>query len=131
LGASRESGGQRCDRTKLRHFIKNDLFFDSLSNVKSRPNSCRTQKKVAKKNASRAREEVLNVRVKGAVVKRVSSVSLKRIADGALFRITAPCVLRLREELVHVIGEPQEELDTDVWDTTQKFEVVFIQPPNN
>ena len=83
------------------------------------------------KNASRAREKMLNVRVKGTVVEKVSSVSLRRTADGVLFRITAPCVLRLSEGLVHVIGEPQEELDTDVWDTTQKFEVTSIQPTNN
>ena len=83
------------------------------------------------KSASRAREKILNVRVKGQVVKKVSSVSLRRVRDGVLFRITAPCVLRLSEGLVHVIGEPQEELDTDVWDTTQKFEVIDLKTNAN
>jgi hypothetical protein len=72
-------------------------------------------------------EKMLNVRVKGNVVEKVSAVGLRRTADGALFRITSPCVLRLGEGLVHVIGEPQEELDTDVWDTTQKFEVIDLK----
>lgn len=83
------------------------------------------QKLDAKKCLTRARE-MLNVKVKGAAVKKVSSVSLKRIADGTLFRITSPCVLRLREGLVHVIGEPQEELDMDVWDVSQRFEVIGL-----
>ena len=79
----------------------------------------------------RAREQMLNVRVKGQVVKKVSSVTLRRLADGVLFRITAPCVLRLPEGLVHVIGEPQEELDTDIWDVTGKFEVIDLKTNAN
>ena len=70
---------------------------------------------------------MLNVKVKGVVVKKVLSVTLRRLADGSIFRITAPCVLRLPKGLVHVTGSPQEELDTDIWDTTQKFEVIDLK----
>lgn len=79
----------------------------------------------------RAREKMLNVKVKGAAVKKVSAVGLRRTADGVLFRITSPCVLRLSEGLVHVIGEPQEELDTDVWDVSQRFEVIDLKTNAN
>ena len=61
-------------------------------------------------------------------IKKVSAVSLKRVSDSAIFHLCSPCILWLSDELVHVIGQPIEELDTDVWDVRQKFEVLDIAP---
>jgi hypothetical protein len=30
--------------------------------------------------------------------------------------------------LIHVVGEPSEELDADVWNITNHFEVISFQP---
>jgi hypothetical protein len=68
---------------------------------------------------------MLNVKVKGQVVKKVSAVSLKRLSDNTVFLISAPCVLRSPDGLIHVTGASQEELDTDVWDVSQKFEALL------
>jgi hypothetical protein len=70
---------------------------------------------------------MLNLRVNGEVMKKVSRVDLRRIEDGALFTVSSACVLKLPTGLVHVVGEPQEELDTDTWDVRQKFEVVLCR----
>ena len=71
---------------------------------------------------------MMNIRVNGAVIKKASKVRLRRIVDGVLFEISSACVLKLPEELVHVVGQPQEELDTSVWDISQKFEVLEEDP---
>jgi hypothetical protein len=68
---------------------------------------------------------MLNLRINGGVIKKVSKVNLKRIEDGVLFTVSSACVLKLPTGLVHVIGQPQEELDTNIWDVTQKFEVLL------
>jgi hypothetical protein len=55
-------------------------------------------------------------------------VSVRRLLDGTVFRICSPCILRLSDGLVHVTGEPTEELDTDIWDLREQFEVLEIAP---
>jgi hypothetical protein len=57
-------------------------------------------------------------------IKKVSVVGLKRLSDDAVFVISAPCVLRLPDGLVHVTGALQEELDPEIWDVSQKFKVI-------
>jgi hypothetical protein len=59
------------------------------------------------------------------LIKKVATVRLKRISDNAVFLIDSPCVLRLpKGELVRVLGAPNEALDNDVWDVSQKFEII-------
>jgi hypothetical protein len=70
---------------------------------------------------------MLNLRVNGEVIKKVAQVNLKRIEDGALFTIASSCVLKLPTGLVHVVGQPEEELDTNIWDVREKFEALEIQ----
>jgi hypothetical protein len=57
-------------------------------------------------------------------IRKVSAVSLKRVSDSAIFCISAPCILLLPDGLVHVTGLPTEELDTDIWDVRERFEVL-------
>jgi hypothetical protein len=71
---------------------------------------------------------MFNVKVNGRALRKTQTVSLKRLSDGAVFCICSPCVLRLPDGLVHVIGEPIEELDSDSWDVREKFEVLEIAP---
>jgi hypothetical protein len=71
---------------------------------------------------------MLNVKVNGNAIRKAQTVSLRRLSDDVVFCICSPCVLRLSDGLVHVIGEPQEELDTNIWDVRQKFDVLEIAP---
>ena len=61
------------------------------------------------------------------LIKKVAVVRLRRISDDTVFLITSPCVLQLPGELVRVSGAPNEELDNDIWDVSQKFEVFSCQ----
>ena len=54
----------------------------------------------------------------------VEAVVLRRVSDGRVFRISAPCIMKLPTGLVHVTGELQEELDTAIWDVTNAFTVI-------
>jgi hypothetical protein len=72
---------------------------------------------------------MFNVKVNGKAIRKAQTVSLKRLSDGVQFRICSPGILRLPDGLVHVVGLPIEELDTDIWDVRQKFEVLEIVPP--
>jgi hypothetical protein len=72
---------------------------------------------------------MIDVRVKGRSLRQASTVRLRRHADNAVFHISAPCILRLPDGLIHVIGEPNEELNTGVWDIREKFEVLGLSAP--
>ena len=69
-----------------------------------------------------------SITFRGKPLRKVANIALRRLSDGTIFRICSPCVLRLPDELVHVIGLPIEELDTDIWDVRQKFDVLEIAP---
>jgi hypothetical protein len=69
---------------------------------------------------------MLNVKLKGRVLKKARTVSLRRLSDGVNFNISWPCILRLSDGLIHVTGEPLEELDLEIWDVRQNFEVLEI-----
>jgi hypothetical protein len=62
--------------------------------------------------------------INAQLIKKVEAVSLRRISDSTTFLIDSPCVLQLPGELVRVSGDLNEELDNDVWDVSQKFEVL-------
>ena len=70
-----------------------------------------------------------SITFRGKPLRKVASVALRRLSDDTLFHICSPCVLRLPDELVHVIGLPIEELDTDIWDIRGRFDVLEIAPP--
>jgi hypothetical protein len=59
--------------------------------------------------------KMADIKIKGRVLKKVSAVDLCRCSDGVVFHISTPCVLQLPDGLVHVVGEPNEELDTAIW----------------
>jgi hypothetical protein len=64
------------------------------------------------------------IMVQGHPVAKARCVKLRRKIDGALFSISAPCVLRLEKGLLHVVGSPNEELDPVPWDIREKFQVL-------
>jgi hypothetical protein len=64
--------------------------------------------------------------LKGKPVRKASSVTLRRKNDDAQFIVYSPCILRLPDGLIHVLGAPGEDLDTDIWDVREKFEVLEI-----
>jgi hypothetical protein len=64
--------------------------------------------------------------VQGQAVLKARSLSLRRKVDGALFSISAPCLLRLEKGLLHVVGATNEELDPVPWDIREKFQVLKI-----
>lgn len=68
-------------------------------------------------------EQMINTHL----IKKVGSVGLRRISDDTVFLIDSPCVLQLPSELVFVLGAPNEALDEDIWDVSQKFEVLSCQ----
>ena len=47
---------------------------------------------------------MVNLKLNGEVIRKVSKVSLRRIADGVLFDVSSACVLKLPEGLVQVVG---------------------------
>jgi hypothetical protein len=61
------------------------------------------------------------------LIKKVTNVRLRRISDSTVFLIDSPCVLQLPGELVLVLGAPNEALNNDIWDVSQKFEVIDLK----
>ena len=66
------------------------------------------------------------VSIQNKVLPKVEAVILRRKVDGQILRISSPCILRIASGLVQVVGGPLEELDTNIWDTTAKFEVIEV-----
>jgi hypothetical protein len=64
------------------------------------------------------------VSIQNKVLPKVEAVVLRRKSDGQIFNISSPCIMRIASGLVQVVGGPSEELDTNIWDTTAKFEVI-------
>jgi hypothetical protein len=68
-----------------------------------------------------------DVTVRGRVLRKALIVYLRRRSDNLVFHIDAPCILKLPDGLIHIVGKPNEELNTSVWNVTGKFEVLSIQ----
>lgn len=71
---------------------------------------------------------MITLKLNSQPISKAQEVVLKRIDDGALFVIQSACVLKLPNGLAHVVGQPQEQLDTDIWDVSRHFEVLLCIP---